>query len=592
MPSPVSRLAVAATALALFVLAAPSARAQIVFSFDYQGPTVSDLDLVSGQLLSESDVLGPAGQSPSFGPLDAPQVSFNGAQLGLQAYSGCLGHPPGTPCGIELDALSDGHDPLPTPAGTPMPLPPAKRWWFSVDEHAVGISGVPFVNASVLTEAPVGDACADVFVDTGLPAGPLPPFAVPPRNAGTLDGNGLTSASGFAYFGLGLVEPNPPGTTLPEPGDNLDALDIGAWQSFPAGGVYFSLDAGFADPLTGKPAGNSAANQGFRGADVLRTPAPGVSPLLYASANSLGLDLFGTGTDDLDALILGENGNNVFQKPLVPFAWLAAGGPDMLMFSVRRGSAVIGAPDSIFGLPIEPGDVLVPPVIGGVSPFPGIFIAAENLGLATVRSGTAALHGDELDALETTDPPCFDCNGNGVEDSVDISTGASSDNNGNGIPDECEQSAGASCTCPMASAPCANGDPSAGCANSTGSGGTLTASGTTSAFADDLVLTAASLPTNVFGLVFMGTQPAFAPFGDGLRCVGGQTFRYGVKNSGAGGTFALGRGIAGSSCSLFPAGGCIDPGETWYFQAWYRDPTGPCGFNYNVTNGLTIAFTP
>lgn len=589
MQSSVSHLAAAASALAL---AAPAVRAQIVFSFDYQGPTVSQLDTATGQLLSESDVLRPAGLAPAFGPLDPPQVLFNGAQLGLQAYANCLGHAPGTPCGIEVDALSDGRDPLPTPAGTPAPLRPAKRWWFSVDEHAVGIPGITFLHAAVLTEAPVGDACADVFVDVGLPGGPLPPFAVPPRNAGTIDGDGLTSGSGFAYFGIGLIEPNPPGTTLPEPGDNLDALDIGMPTTFPSLGVFLSLDAGFPDPLTGKPAGDSAQLQGFRGGDVLRVPAPGVAPVLYASASSLGLDLFGPGTDDLDALIVGENGAAGFQVPRSPYAWLTAAPTDMLMFSVRRGSAVVGAPDSIFGRPIEPGDILMPPVTGGLSPFPAIFIAAENLGLATVRSGTALLHGDELDALEVTDPPCFDCNGNGVEDSVDISTGASTDNNNNGIPDECEQAAGATCTCPIASAPCANGDPAAGCANSTGSGGTLTAGGTTSVFADDLTLTAASLPTNVFGLVFMGTQPASAPFGDGLRCVGGQTFRYGIKNSGPGGTFAQGRGIAGPSCTLFPSAGCIDPGETWFFQAWYRDPAGPCGTSYNVTNGLTITFTP
>ncbi|MBL8803565.1 MAG: hypothetical protein JNN27_16305 [Planctomycetes bacterium] len=32
----------------------------------------------------------------------------------------------------------------------------------------------------------------------------------------------------------------------------------------------------------------------------------------------------------------------------------------------------------------------------------------------------------------------YDCNGNGVEDAVDIAGGYSGDENGNGIPDECE----------------------------------------------------------------------------------------------------------------------------------------------------------
>jgi hypothetical protein len=33
----------------------------------------------------------------------------------------------------------------------------------------------------------------------------------------------------------------------------------------------------------------------------------------------------------------------------------------------------------------------------------------------------------------------FDCNQNGIEDSVDIALGSSVDSNRNGIPDECEE---------------------------------------------------------------------------------------------------------------------------------------------------------
>ncbi len=35
--------------------------------------------------------------------------------------------------------------------------------------------------------------------------------------------------------------------------------------------------------------------------------------------------------------------------------------------------------------------------------------------------------------------PQFDCNGNGIEDAVDIAFGTSSDVNQNGVPDECER---------------------------------------------------------------------------------------------------------------------------------------------------------
>jgi hypothetical protein len=37
-------------------------------------------------------------------------------------------------------------------------------------------------------------------------------------------------------------------------------------------------------------------------------------------------------------------------------------------------------------------------------------------------------------------PDVRDCNGNGIEDAVDIAFGTSSDVNQNGVPDECERS--------------------------------------------------------------------------------------------------------------------------------------------------------
>ncbi|MCF6329546.1 MAG: hypothetical protein L3J02_07095, partial [Henriciella sp.] len=57
---------------------------------------------------------------------------------------------------------------------------------------------------------------------------------------------------------------------------------------------------------------------------------------------------------------------------------ICTGDTDMVLFSVRRGSPVVGMPDSIFGIPIADGDILTTPLptsMGGVSPFPGIFCA-------------------------------------------------------------------------------------------------------------------------------------------------------------------------------------------------------------------------
>ncbi len=298
---------------------------------------------------------------------------------------------------------------------------------------------------------------------------------------------------------------------------------------------------------------------------------------------------------DLDALALLENGSGVYEPSFHPYDWLT-GGTDMLLFSVRRGSALIGAPDSLFGIPIEEGDILTTPLptsLGGVSPFPAIFIAAENLGLGTLRSGWAGNFGDDLVALDTRNQALNDCDGDGVDDAFAIALGMVPDTNMNGIPDPCEAPLWTPyCFCPVGSAPCGNPDPSAGCRNSTGVGGLLSASGTTSVAADDLVLTATGLPVNQFGIFYYGTAQVSVPFGDGLRCVGGQTRRIlPPQNSGLSGTMTLGPGIVATSLT-YPPAFWITAFSTWNFQCWYRDPAGPCASSFNFTNGMSVSFVP
>jgi hypothetical protein len=315
---------------------------------------------------------------------------------------------------------------------------------------------------------------------------------------------------------------------------------------------------------------------------------------MWAPPGPLGLDFFGPATDDLDALMLHENGNGVFNPSIVPNDWVG-GGTDMLLFSVRRGSAVIGMPDSIFGLPISEGDVLTTPkptAAGGLSPFPGIYYAAENLGLLTKRSFVGLAFNDELDALDLLQGPLFDCNTNGVEDAYDIAHGFSTDMNKNGVPDECELLATPFCFCPPPFSPCGNFYATGGCKNSTPVGAILTASGTTSVANDDLVLTTTQMPTFKPGLLFQGgTSMPPAVFFDGLRCVSGPVFRHPVKSSGATGSFAYGPGLVAFSLG-FPPAGHIVPGSTWYWQTWYRDPPGPCGTGANISNAVKTTFTP
>lgn len=142
--------------------------------------------------------------------------------------------------------------------------------------------------------------------------------------------------------------------------------------------------------------------------------------------------------------------------------------------------------------------------------------------------------------------------------------------------------------------PCGNDDSQAGCASSTWSGAFLTACGSTSVASDDLRLIVSGLPANQFGILFMGGGTSRAPFGDGILCVAPVDIgfcRFSIQNAGDQGMFTEGPGIV--AFTQGPGGACrIDPGETWHFQGWYRDPLGPCGALSNLSNAVSVTFTP
>lgn len=361
-----------ALALALSLTIPGRSQAQPSYSIDFQSPTSTFVN--AGDVLTNVG----AGQVPN------PAVV-------IQAGSAGLGIVP-TPLMIsELDALSFGTDLMLTPSTQ-------VRWEFSVDEFAMGIPTVP--GPSVTTEGFFGiqEAAADIYASFTLSGPQAPPPAIGPFgvNIGIWDGNG--NLTPFNAPGLNLREPNVPANTVPDNGDNVDAWEADAPAGLP---TYFSLDSGFADPLETPtpPNSGSAANNGFRGGDVLVTTVIGGPPALYASAASLGLDAGGVDTDDLDALVLWENGVGGYQPTTGPFSWLGIGGSDMLLYSVRRNSAVIGTADAIFGAMIAPGDILVPVLTINGNFAPGIMVPAELLGLRTSRSFPGVI-GDELDALD------------------------------------------------------------------------------------------------------------------------------------------------------------------------------------------------
>jgi hypothetical protein len=136
--------------------------------------------------------------------------------------------------------------------------------------------------------------------------------------------------------------------------------------------------------------------------------------------------------------------------------------------------------------------------------------------------------------------------------------------------------------------PCGNpGGAGAGCASSVGDGARLAGLGTTSVADDLFFLAGDGLPSNTLTVLFSGTSTspvALAPAGDGLRCIGGTIRRVMVRNANQAGAIWDGP-------TLQPAGGWL-AGESRHFQLFYRNPNGPCGTGFNVSNAVSVQFTP
>lgn len=192
----------------------------------------------------------------------------------------------------------------------------------------------------------------------------------------------------------------------------------------------------------------------------------------------------------------------------------------------------------------------------------------------------------------------LDCNGNGIDDALDVGSGASNDHDSNGIPDECEpgtrpfcegdgaQNGGADCPCLN------NGGPGEGCDNGLGFGGLLTAAGIPSIANDTLTLTASQIPNTSPGFFFFGNSTAGGgalqggdsgvPFDNGLRCL---TNAVPIRKVNFGGTIPQGNM---PQLSQFVGAAA---GDTTYFQYWYRNPGGPCqNGSANTTNGVEVTW--
>ena len=104
--------------------------------------------------------------------------------------------------------------------------------------------------------------------------------------------------------------------------------------------------------------------------------------------------------------------------------------------------------------------------------------------------------------------------------------------------------------------------------------------------ANDLELVATQLPPGSFGFFIGSRSQTFIGMPGGSQgnlCVGGTVSRFAAQVFSAG---PLGRGTAAIDLTAIPLpNGAVSasPGETWNFQAWYRDA------NPNVTSNFTDA---
>ena len=131
-------------------------------------------------------------------------------------------------------------------------------------------------------------------------------------------------------------------------------------------------------------------------------------------------------------------------------------------------------------------------------------------------------------------------------------------------------------------------------ANSTGVPAVMGASGSAVVASNDLVLEATDLPMSSFGFFLTSQMQGSVsnPGGSqGNLCLGGAIGRYvgpgQIQNAGAAGAISL---VLDLTSTPTPTGlVSVAAGETWNFQAWYRDAVSGVATS-NFTDGLEVAF--
>jgi hypothetical protein len=127
--------------------------------------------------------------------------------------------------------------------------------------------------------------------------------------------------------------------------------------------------------------------------------------------------------------------------------------------------------------------------------------------------------------------------------------------------------------------------------NSNGTACVMGVAGGSSIAANDLELQASGSVPGQPGLFFYGQNQTLQAFGDGFRCIGNPLYRLFPFSH----TDPAGLAVFDFDFTVVTPGGGVGPltpGVQWNFQFWYRDPQAVGGAGFNLSNGLTLQFTP
>ncbi|MCP3915640.1 MAG: VWA domain-containing protein [bacterium] len=134
--------------------------------------------------------------------------------------------------------------------------------------------------------------------------------------------------------------------------------------------------------------------------------------------------------------------------------------------------------------------------------------------------------------------------------------------------------------------------------NSSGQAGTVEATGSEVVAVNSFFLTASNLPTDVFGYFLVNEISGFvdlpaAGLSRGFLCLGGGgtlgRFNALVQDSGPTGTFTIPVDLTMIPNASETTPTVVQPGDTFYFQAWFRDPVAGAPEN-NFTDAVGVLF--